>query len=97
MRHETRSPVAALLLAVIGVYRLTLSALMGRRCRYLPTCSEYSAEAIARHGAWRGFWLAAARVSRCHPWGGEGFDPVPGELPEVGWRAWRLGRWRAPK
>jgi len=88
---------AWILLGLIGAYRLTLSAIMGRRCRYLPTCSEYSAEAIERHGAWRGFWLGLARVSRCHPWAGEGFDPVPDELPDVGWRFWRLGRWRTPK
>ena len=95
--NKDRSLAAWILLGLIGAYRLTLSAIMGRRCRYLPTCSEYSAEAIERHGAWRGFWLGLARVSRCHPWAGEGFDPVPDELPDVGWRFWRLGRWRTPK
>ncbi|MBI2717394.1 MAG: membrane protein insertion efficiency factor YidD [Rhizobiales bacterium] len=66
-----------ILVAVIRVYQLTLSALIGRRCRYLPTCSDYASDAIGRHGAWRGTLLALARISRCHPWGGEGFDPVP--------------------
>jgi len=87
---------AWILLGLIGTYRLTLSAIMGRSCRYLPTCSEYAAEAIARFGAWRGLWLGLARVSRCHPWGGEGFDPVPNETPSAGWRFWRLGCWRRP-
>ncbi len=46
-------------------------------CRYVPSCSEYTRVAIERHGAARGVWLAARRLSRCHPWGGYGFDPVP--------------------
>jgi putative membrane protein insertion efficiency factor len=60
-----------LLLFLIRTYQLTLSALMGRRCRYLPTCSDYARHAIEKHGAWRGFLLGLARVSRCHPWGGD--------------------------
>ena len=46
-------------------------------CRYWPTCSEYALEALERHGAWRGGWLAARRLGRCHPWGGKGIDLVP--------------------
>jgi hypothetical protein len=46
-------------------------------CRYVPTCSSYGLEAVETHGAWRGSWLAVRRISRCHPWGGHGFDPVP--------------------
>ena len=95
-RHR-RSIAAWVMLGCIAAYRFTLSAFMGRRCRFLPSCSEYSAESIDRYGAWRGFWLAVSRVSRCHPWGGEGFDPVPDDLDDVGWRFWRLGRWRSPK
>ena len=82
--------------APILVYRYTLSSFMGRQCRYLPTCSAYADEAIARHGAWMGGWMAAARICRCHPWGGHGFDPVPECPPAAGrWdRPWRYGVWR---
>ncbi len=61
----------------LRAYKLTLSPLIGRQCRYLPTCSEYAAEALIGHGAWRGSWLAARRLCRCNPWGGSGYDPVP--------------------
>lgn len=81
------------MVAAIRAYQLTLSALIGRRCRHLPTCSDYAIEAIVRHGSWLGFWLAASRILRCHPWGTEGFDPVPAELPDHGWRFWKYGRW----
>jgi hypothetical protein len=69
------------LIAMIGLYRLTFSAILGRSCRFLPTCSEYAQVAIRRHGAARGTLLALKRVARCHPWGGSGFDPVPDKLP----------------
>jgi hypothetical protein len=71
------SPLAALLALPVRAYRLALSPLVGRSCRYAPTCSAYALEALATHGAARGAWLAARRVARCHPWGGSGFDPVP--------------------
>jgi uncharacterized protein len=74
--------VALALIASLRGYQLTLSALIGRRCRYLPTCSDYAMEAIARHGVWRGLRLGATRVCRCHPWGGDGFDPVPEDWPK---------------
>jgi len=80
------------LLGVIRAYQLTLSSLIGRTCRHLPTCSEYAAEAIRRHGAWAGCWLGLFRVARCHPWGSEGFDPVPERIPAHGWRVWRYRR-----
>lgn len=67
----------AILLGTIRLYQLTLSALIGRRCRYLPTCSEYASDAIRLHGAGRGTLMGFARACRCHPWGQSGFDPVP--------------------
>ena len=72
--------------AIIRLYQLTLSALIGRRCRYLPTCSDYASDAIARHGAARGVALGFARACRCHPWGQSGFDPVPEVYDGPVWR-----------
>jgi putative membrane protein insertion efficiency factor len=66
-----------LLVLVIRVYQWTLSPLLGPACRYEPTCSHYAVEAVERHGAARGLWLAARRVGRCHPLGSSGYDPVP--------------------
>lgn len=71
------SLVRAALLGLIRLYQLTLSPWLGNPCRYEPTCSHYAAEAIERHGAVRGVWLAAKRLGRCHPWGRSGYDPVP--------------------
>ncbi|MFA5040807.1 MAG: membrane protein insertion efficiency factor YidD [Bdellovibrionales bacterium] len=64
---------------LIWVYRHTLSRFLGQQCRYLPTCSVYSDEALRLHGAVRGSILTIKRLCRCHPWGGYGFDPVPKE------------------
>jgi putative membrane protein insertion efficiency factor len=63
--------------AAVRCYQLLVSPLLPPACRYLPTCSDYAAEAIDRHGAWRGIILASRRLARCHPWGGSGYDPVP--------------------
>jgi putative membrane protein insertion efficiency factor len=62
---------------LILLYRRLLSPLVGRRCRYLPTCSEYGLEAIGEHGGMRGGWMAMKRIGRCHPWREGGVDPVP--------------------
>ena len=82
---------------VIRLYQLTLSGLIGRHCRHWPTCSQYTDEAIQRHGLWAGSWLGFARFCRCGPFGTHGIDLVPGELPERvrWWRPWRYGRWRS--
>ncbi len=69
-------PVRALLV-LIQLYRVTLSPLLGPRCRYLPSCSQYAAEALRTHGLWCGGRLAVRRLLRCHPWGRSGIDPVP--------------------
>ena len=68
---------AKLLIALIRVYQVLLSPMLGGACRFVPSCSAYALEAIERHGALRGSWLALRRLSRCHPFGGSGFDPVP--------------------
>ena len=75
-RAGRRRPLRAAATALIGAYQL---ARAGRPspCRYLPSCSDYAIEAVDRHGLARGGWLAVRRVSRCHPWGGSGHDPVP--------------------
>ncbi len=61
----------------IRIYQIFLSPVLPNSCRFLPTCSAYAVEAIMTHGILRGSWLALRRLSRCHPWGGSGYDPVP--------------------
>jgi uncharacterized protein len=84
----------AFVLAPVTLYRWTLSPLLGVNCRHLPNCSDYASEAIAKNGAWRGAWLALSRLLRCHPWGSQGFDPVPDVSAERhAFAPWRYGRW----
>lgn len=66
-----------LLVLLVRFYQYAISPLLGRRCRFFPSCSEYTAEAIQKHGVWSGLRLGAKRVSRCHPWHPGGYDPVP--------------------
>ena len=75
------SPLAFLVSLPVRGYRLLLSPWVGHGCRYQPTWSAYAMEALERHGAVKGTWLAAKRVLSCHPWGGHGYDPVPGADP----------------
>jgi uncharacterized protein len=67
----------AVLLALIRAYQYLLRPLLGANCRFYPSCSDYAREAIVKHGAFRGAWLAARRISRCHPYHPGGYDPVP--------------------
>ena len=66
-----------IVLLPVYFYRYSISPLIQPRCRYTPTCSEYTIEAVKKHGILKGGWLAIKRISSCHPWGGSGFDPVP--------------------
>lgn len=70
-----------ILITLVRGYRYAVSPMLGNHCRFHPTCSAYAEEAIAKHGVVRGAWLAARRLSRCHPWHTGGHDPVP---PVVG-------------
>ena len=72
----------AVLIALIRAYQWFVSPLLGNHCRFYPSCSQYVREAIERHGASRGVWLAIRRVARCHPWHPGGVDPVPEPSPK---------------
>ena len=65
------------LLGAVWLYRRGVSPFLGLNCRFVPSCSEYAAEALREHGGVKGSWLALRRIGRCHPWGGSGYDPVP--------------------
>ena len=65
-----------LLIQLVTAYRASIGRFMGGQCRFHPTCSQYAIEAIEKYGAMRGGWRAIKRIARCHPWGGEGYDPV---------------------
>ncbi|MEX5727480.1 putative membrane protein insertion efficiency factor [Rhodovulum iodosum] len=71
------TPLARLFALPIRAYRAILSPWVGFNCRYQPTCSAYALEALEKHGALKGGWLAVSRIARCNPWGGCGYDPVP--------------------
>ena len=71
------SPMAKVAAVPVRAYRLVISPFLGANCRYQPTCSVYALEALERHGALKGGWLALRRMARCHPWGGSGIDNVP--------------------
>ncbi|MBY5988647.1 membrane protein insertion efficiency factor YidD [Roseovarius atlanticus] len=73
------SPLAHILALPVKGYRLIFSPWVGFNCRYQPTCSQYALDALRTHGGLKGGWLAARRIARCNPWGGCGYDPVPGK------------------
>jgi putative membrane protein insertion efficiency factor len=69
--------IRQLLIVPVRGYKRWISPLLPQACRYTPTCSEYMMEALEVHGSVKGLWLGTRRLCRCHPWGGEGWDPVP--------------------
>ncbi|MDR9428077.1 MAG: membrane protein insertion efficiency factor YidD [Salibaculum sp.] len=71
------TPPAYIASLPVRAYRLIFSPWVGHGCRYQPTCSAYAMEALEKHGALKGSWLAMRRIGRCHPWGGHGVDNVP--------------------
>mgnify|MGYP001161325881 FL=1 len=76
MTHLLSKFLAWPLIFLVTFYKYLLSPLLGVNCRFTPTCSQYAIEALKNHGAFKGVYLAAHRISRCHPWGGSGYDPV---------------------
>ena len=78
MANAVSKALAWPLIILVRIYRLAISPWLGINCRYDPTCSTYAIEALRTHGIFSGAWLAARRIGRCHPWGGAGYDPVPG-------------------
>lgn len=64
------------LIHLVLLYRVTLARFLGGHCRYIPSCSQYAIDAIQKYGAAKGSWLALKRIGRCHPWGGQGYDPA---------------------
>ena len=69
--------LSLIFLLLIRFYQLVISPFLPNSCRFTPTCSQYGMEAISKHGPFKGLWLTIRRISRCHPWGGHGHDPVP--------------------
>jgi putative membrane protein insertion efficiency factor len=85
---------AKVLLLAQRLYKVTLSLWIGQQCRYLPSCSDYAAQCVRQFGAWRGTWMGLARICRCRPGGGSGYDGVPMTCIETSaWTPWRYGHW----
>jgi hypothetical protein len=70
------------LIGLVRIYQRFISPLTPASCRYTPTCSQYTVEALQQHGALKGSWLSIKRIASCNPWGGQGYDPVPKKLQE---------------
>ena len=68
--------VSKIVIVIIRFYQLSISPILGQNCRYTPTCSQYSIEAIQKYGSLKGGWLSLKRIFSCHPWGGHGHDPL---------------------
>jgi putative membrane protein insertion efficiency factor len=101
-KHASVSLPALGLIGLVRLYRLTISPVIGVRCRHEPSCSAFALDAMRRHGAWAGGWITLARLIRCRPGGSWGWDPAPEHIPENArwWAPWRYGDWgggfRAP-
>lgn len=74
---KLRNLINAPLIGLVRMYQYLISPLLPNACRYTPTCSQYAEQAIRKYGPLKGIWLAIRRLSRCHPWGGHGYDPLP--------------------
>lgn len=72
-----KNPLLLTVMGLIRFYKIAISPLLGSRCRFYPSCSEYTLEALQKHGLLRGSWLSLRRIGRCNPWHAGGFDPVP--------------------
>jgi len=81
MLKGLRKIMTWILLAPVYFYRAVISPLLPPSCRYTPTCSQYTIEALRRHGPFKGTYLSARRILSCNPWGGKGYDPVPEPKP----------------
>lgn len=68
---------SGIFIGLVRFYQGAISPLLGANCRFSPTCSAYTVEAIHEWGPWKGSWLGLKRFSKCHPWGASGYDPVP--------------------
>ena len=79
MKNKIINLTSKFLISIIRFYQIFISPLTGNNCRYHPTCSEYFIESLKVHGPIKGTILGVKRISKCHPWGGKGFDPVPGK------------------
>lgn len=69
--------ISGFFILLIRIYQGAISPYLMPSCRFTPSCSEYGIEAIRKHGPFRGVWLTLRRLGKCHPWGGQGYDPVP--------------------
>lgn len=72
-----RKCLVAPFLLLLRIYKYAISPMLGRNCRFEPSCSDYTAEALTKHGVVKGLWLGLKRIFRCHPWHPGGYDPVP--------------------
>ena len=77
MKRKISNFTSKCLILIIRIYQIFISPLAGNNCRYHPTCSAYFIKSLQIHGPIKGFVLGVKRISKCHPWGGKGFDPVP--------------------